>query len=320
MKPQHKILILCCGFFFKTAAQNFVPNGSFENYSTCPSNFSQVNKAVPWYDPTGATSDYYNACDTGYVNVPYCSGGYQIAKTGVAYAGLWALNGFGDGTREYIQVQLNSILTRDSCYLVEFYCNLDNHTGYTIKSLGAYLSNGPVNNVGPGSVMSYTPQIISTSFLTDTINWMHVSGYYKAIGGEQYITIGNFKPFNLGDTLQIGGSSYDGSYYFIDDVTVRKVSNCDTTTAVLEYTNHIGFKLYPNPSNGQIEINYHLNASDKAELLVYNAMGKLISTYQIDSVAKQSTAIDLQLSEGIYFCRIKVNGRIVKIEKLVVVK
>lgn len=315
-----KLLLVLLLLSFFCVAQNLVPNGSFEIYTTCPDGASQINKATPWYDPTGASSDYFNACDTGYANVPYSSMGYQQARTGVGYAGLFALNWFYDDGREYIQVKLNSVLMQDSCYLVEFYSNLHNHIDYAINRLGAYLSNTAVSTVGPGSVMSYTPQIISAFFLTDTLNWMRIAGYYKANGGEQYITIGDFKPFTTGDTLNIGNDTYPGAYYFIDDVTVEKLSGCDTTLSVPDYTNGKMFKLYPNPNNGNMQLDYSLNTIDKGDITIYDIAGKLIYKYELDAAASQIIISHTGFNNGIYFYRIKVNERIVQSDKLIIIK
>jgi len=308
-------------FTFKLSAQvNLVPNSSFEIYSTCPDGLSQINKATPWYDPTGASSDYFNVCDTGYANVPYSSMGYQQARTGVGYAGLFALNYFNNDGNEYIQVKLNSVLMQDSCYLVEFYCNLHNKVDYAINKLGAYLSNTAVSTMGSGSVMSYTPQIVSTLFLTDTLNWMRIAGYYKANGGEQYITIGDFKPFTAGDTLNTGNDTYPGAYYYIDDVTVEKLSGCDTTLSVPDYTNNTMFILYPNPNDGNMLLDYSLNTSDKGELTIYDIAGKLMYKYSLDASANQIIISHQGFNNGIYFYRIKVNNQIVKSDKLIIIK
>ncbi len=308
MKLKHKILILCFSFFIEIKAQNLVPNGSFETYSTCPDNFSQINKATPWYDPTGETSDYFNACDNGYLNVPFCGIGYQFSRTGVAYAGLSALNGFGEVNREYIQVKLNSALMQDSCYLVEFYSNLDNHTDYAINSLGAYLSNTAVSIMGPGSVMSYTPQIISTLFLTDTLNWMRIAGYYKANGGEQYITIGDFKPFSAGDTLYTGNGIFPGAYYYIDDVTVKKVGGCDTTLSVPEYNNGLLRKLYPNPNNGNMIFEYTIAKNEIGQLIIYDITGRIINKYALNNNSNALTISEAALKNGIYFYSVTISG------------
>lgn len=304
--------------------QNLVPNSSFEIFTACPMGASELSLAVPWQGVTTNNSDYYNACGTGGTNVPNGGGGaFQYARTGVAFAGIWVINGFGGDYREYLQVKLDSILEQDSCYLIEFYCNLQNLSGYAVNKIGAYISNTAVNDVGPGTwglVLQHTPQIISLSILTDTLNWMRISGYYNANGGEQYITIGNFSIDSATDTLHIGGNNYPGSYYYIDDVTVKKIAGCDTIDTVHEYNNGMVFNLYPNPNNGKILLNYSLNANDKAELLIYDSIGKLISTHKLDSSSAQLTITDAQLSDGIYFYRIKVNNKIVQSDKLIIIK
>ena len=296
-------------FVIKINAQaNLVPNPSFEIYSSCPTTFSQTNLATPWYDPTAGSSDYFNACATGYANVPFVLNGnsYQFARTGGAFTGLYALNCSCDIGREYIQVQLTSPLVHDSCYLIEFYCNLADHY-YAVNKLGAYLSDTAIHYTGPGSisVLHYTPQIVSTVFLTDTINWMPIAGYYHANGGEKFLTIGDFKPFSAGDTLNTGGSStYSAAYYFIDDVSITKVASCDTigSAGIYEYHNSTLFNLSPNPSNGNMILKYSLKSNDKAEMKIYDVTGRLINSYKLTEGDNNTLKIsEDELQNGIYF-------------------
>lgn len=80
-------------------------------------------------------------------------------------------------------------------------------------------------------ILHYTPQILSdtTVFYSDTLNWMKISGIFKASGGEQYLTIGNFSDNNHTDTLHVVKSnvlpiqSYI-SYYYIDDVSLYEIT------------------------------------------------------------------------------------------------
>jgi hypothetical protein len=305
-------------------AQNLVPNSSFEIYSSCPTGPSQTNKAVPWYDPTAGSSDYDNSCDIGFANVPFCAGGngYQFARTGNAYAGLYALNGMGNANREYIQVQLVSPLIADSCYLVEFYCNLMNNMGYSINKLGAYISSIAVNAVGPGSVMSYTPQITSHIFLSDTINWMHVSGYYHAIGGEKFITIGDYKPFSASDTLNTGlAAGYYGAYYLIDDVSIVKVAGCDTTLGVHEINYRNSFTLSPNPNNGEMVFEYSLPLQSSGIFILYDITGRTINKYKLTEGQNNLLKIsETELKNGIYFYSVLIDGKMRGYDKIVVVK
>jgi len=68
--------------------------------------------------------------------------------------------------------------------------------------------------------------------LSDTLGWDRVSGYYIAEGGEEYITIGNFVPYNevvyrvetnmrpgQADSLAGGAESYQ----YIDDVQLVEI-------------------------------------------------------------------------------------------------
>lgn len=73
-------------------AQNLVLNGSFESYSGCPTNYSQIDSALFWMVPTFASSsDYYNQCadPSSNVDVPINGPGFQEAYNGVAYAGIY---------------------------------------------------------------------------------------------------------------------------------------------------------------------------------------------------------------------------------------
>jgi len=255
MNAKVKILILTFAFYIKCESQNLVPNYSFEFYTSCPSVSGQIYLATPWIGATTNSSDYFNVCGTGATTVPFGGGGVQYAHTGNSYGGIWCVNGFGGNYREYLQVKLDSTLQQDSCYLVEFYCSLLNASRYGINKIGALLSTTAVTSVGPGLVLQYVPQVESTTFLGDTLNWMQVRGFYTALGGEEYITIGNFRTDSLTDTIHVGGSNYNGAYYLIEDVRVQKLPNCDTTVSVNEgIKKEERFSVYPNPASSIITI------------------------------------------------------------------
>src|SRR5712672_2389986 len=118
MKRSRIVFLSCFVFFLRTEAQNLVPNPSFEYYSSCPTDGAQLALAVPWFNPTINTPDYCNACYIGPssipVDVPVNLFGYQLARTGVAYADLAV---FGSGNvREYIEVKLLDSLMTDRNY------------------------------------------------------------------------------------------------------------------------------------------------------------------------------------------------------------
>jgi hypothetical protein len=115
-------------------AQNLVPNPSFEDYDECPYNQGHLHAPYVqhWADPTGTSSDYFNACATPnyWIVVPASVFGYQFPRTGDAYAGiiLWG-DSFGldfpvmsfPHPREYVEVKLTEVLQADTLYCLEFF-------------------------------------------------------------------------------------------------------------------------------------------------------------------------------------------------------
>ncbi len=233
MKNIFFILILSLGIKINSIGQiNLVPNGDFEYFTTCPTNPGQINRAYPWYDPNNSTSDYYNACApiSSVINVPdYLNGMFQFAHSGFGYAGIFGWQAPSTNHREYIQIKLSDSLFLNSCYIVQFYCNLSNAEYYATNNLGAYLSQSAVTC--PQYLPYYlTPQIllIGNPPIMDTLNWVRVQGVYTALGGEQYITIGNFQnDANTSYVIINGLSSNFESYYYIDDVSVIQMPNAD---------------------------------------------------------------------------------------------
>jgi hypothetical protein len=277
-------------------AQNLVPNPSFEVYSTCPDMSSQLPYAAPWVGITTNSTDYFNACSTGGTNVPY-GAGFQYARSGLAYAGLWAVNPYGYNYREYAEVSLTQPLMADSCYIIEFYCSLSNVCRFGVNKLGACLSVSPLSMVGPGTVLQYVPQIESGTYLNDTLNWMRISGPYHALGGEQYITIGNFRTDSLTDSTHVGGT-YPGAYYLIDDIKVERVAGCDFS-GIREIVNSSKLTVYPNPADQQISI----ETPEMGTLMVSNITG-----FPVKQILITGKRIDIDISDlssGVYFLSCK---------------
>ena len=204
--------------------QNLVPNPGFETIAFCPTTYSTLCQlyAPPWACGTNGSSDLFNPCGNPgtVVGVPQNGVGYQGAHGGAGYAGFlarWSAPEY----REYVTTQLSSPLIAGQWYYVEFYVS-PGETGCAIEPIGAYFSSSDpfIATQGP---LPYEPQIeTSNVFLNDYENWMQISGCFEATGGEQYITIGNFRadaetPFEAGCSLIY-------SYYYIDDVSVTEGS------------------------------------------------------------------------------------------------
>jgi hypothetical protein len=322
--------ILIVGLFFlslEQKAQNLVPNWSFEDTTQCPNSGGQINFASPWYNPNASSPDYFNQCGTaGFQFLNFR--GFQIARTGQAYSSVCVYGSIGlSSVREYIQVQLLGTLIAGENYCVSFYVSYADMSSFfnsympiVISEIGMLFSNNPVtsSNYLP---FPYTPQIVSPSgtFLSDTLNWMEISGVYTAFGGERFITIGNFKDDSNTDTLHLIENGLDSQgYYYIDDVSVI---NCnDTLSSVNEINQQYDTKLYPNPNNGTFTIECSAFETGKVILNIYDVTGKKIAEHLVNSKNKSLAINENNLDAGVYYYQITVNDKTIKADKLVIIK
>ena len=185
-------IFLSFSLFTKSFSQtNLVPNSSFENYIDCP-HIDSIENAPPWFNPTGplTSPNLFNECaEPSVYGVPLNGWGYQYARTGNGYAGFIVYADYEQG-REYISVKLDSALELNRRYVVKFYVSVSDNSlflesMYAIDRMGAYLSDTAIH-INTDYIIPVIPQIENTTghFLSDTVNWMLVSGIYTAHGGE----------------------------------------------------------------------------------------------------------------------------------------
>ncbi len=229
-------------FLFTNAQENLVPNGSFEEYLTCPS-FSTpyhfVNRAKHWFMPTLGSSDYFNSCSTDLTpdgnlafSVPQNYAGFQEARTGSAYAGYYSNVSANESNYayEYISVKLNKPLTKGAIYELSYFVSLADYTYDLTYPLqyqnhsAAYFSMDSLT-INSNFRIQQKPQIVSNKdvFLNDSLGWQKVTGYFIADGGERFITIGCFAKFSelQFNYINEGTTGLNVlAYYFVDDVSL----------------------------------------------------------------------------------------------------
>jgi len=220
------IVFIICNRIFSQI--NLVPNYSFEDTLSCPQaqGFTFYSYTPPWFSCNMGTPDIYNTCSTDtHASVPSYNNGtcFQYPKTGNGFAGFCAL--INSNSKEYLSVKLKDTLETGKKYCVSFYVNLINTAYIAIDAIGAYLSKDSMY-FSNYTTIHVQPQIENPhgNVIKDTLNWVEISGEYIATGGEQYITIGDFKDdsLNVVDTIPSG---YEGAFYNLDDVSVYY---CDT--------------------------------------------------------------------------------------------
>jgi gliding motility-associated-like protein len=217
------------GYYEPIQAQNLVKNPSFENLYSCPLLNTKLNWYVnDWWSMDSSSAEIFNSCAAnGYGQLPATSYGYQYPRTGNSMVNVIFMYTTAPNIRGYIQATFTQPLIKDSLYCINYWVNLGhNMPGMQIKAVknvDAYINDTLLNwNNGMNlNLVGFTPQITSPIFLTDTVNWMPVSGFYKAHGGEMHLTIGNFKDANNTPIYIINQGNGNGLIsYFIDDVSV----------------------------------------------------------------------------------------------------
>jgi hypothetical protein len=201
---------------------NLFLNGNFEatntNYSChyynlLSPNFLVLPGPVQFLScPNNSSPDYFNSCVTDTsgnnfpgvwsISVPYNLRCYQNAKSGSGYIGManWIIS---NNQREYITLDLKSTLSPKKHYYFEVGCNQSAWHGYFSNDLAALFHDSIINVAGGNSLQNYIPQVVNSSNLIDTLNWRTFSGFYISNGGENFVSIGNFKDYlNNPDTLK----------------------------------------------------------------------------------------------------------------------
>ncbi len=232
--------MLCAIFIFISVFNNFaqynlVPNYSFESYAVCPSSSSLYdvlnNKPDFWYKPDKRGAAYCNSCASLISNIGVpdnrTEGGhsFQYAKTGVAYIGMFYFNGPSSNQRNYFQVKLIDSLRKGRCYYAECFVNLADSQRYASNNQSMLFTNAAIyaDTAAGIAVIPANPQITNYNnpVIKDTQQWVKVSGIFTAQGGEQYLTLGNFKYDNQTNYQQVlVNFNSTGAVYYVDDVSV----------------------------------------------------------------------------------------------------
>ncbi len=288
--------------------QNLVNNWSFEDTVACPMGVTQIAKAAGWAS-FKATPDYYNYCNGGMMGVPSNFGGFQYARTGVAYAGFITYARYATNIREIIGSTLNQQLVVGQIYYISFFVsrsyNVAYHNNVASNKVGLKFSTIPYPNYWTNPIsINDSAHVYSNSVITDTTNWVKISGSFTADSTYNYFAIGNFYSDSL--TTHILLDSIGAvAYYYIDDVCISPDSSyCNSLTGLTknDFTNPL--TIYPNPFKNLLSV----EGIGFSEIEMYDNLGKLVFS-QIYGKLIYKTQIDLSLlNSGFYLIKIKTRN------------
>lgn len=98
------------------------------------------------------------------------------------------------------------------------------------------------------------------------------------------------------------------------------LSNIILAQSQAEISNATYFSVSPNPNNGEMHFSISIAAGKTATIELFDMTGKMIRAVNIQSATNSLALNANDLSQGIYFCRLMVNGEMVSGEKISVVK
>ena len=202
------------------AQPNLVSNGNFENYTTCPSSFSQVGNSTGWLSwNTSGSPDYYNTCATGGPMIPTSVVGYQWPASGNAYMGIFN-SSIPNIVKEYITRPIPALQV-GMIYEISMSVSLANFSSGGTNDLAVYFYDaGPSSYAGIG-IAPVSPKVDWTNItIIDTQNWVRLSKTFIADSAYDNIAIGGSLGTSTVNYVPVTANS-GITYYLIDSVVLK---------------------------------------------------------------------------------------------------
>lgn len=286
-----------------TAQTNLVPNGSFEDTVDCHTpGITGLVKALHWYNPSTSTPDLWD-CDLerncGFGMSP--EGGlnlsYQPSFDGLRHAGgvYWYGPGSSNG-RDYLGVRLSTPLQVQH-YVVSLRCARRRNFRYALDHIGIWFGADSLwqNTTAWLTVM---PQLKlhdpEQEYMVDGHEWHLLQDTLLAVGGEQWMVIGNFEVAN-----QVNGvlAEPDGvnlpAYYFIDDVRVEPLLEQGLREPRLQ--GWLG-------ADG-LHVRWPVGFAAQ-QVQVFDAVGHLVMSRNITSTPANEYTAEMAVTGGMYVIRV----------------
>lgn len=228
---KRQALLLMAGFaaFAATAQEqgNLVGNSSFEEIDGKVKTAGQINLAVGWYSATDDDIDLFTSKTKKEYSTPSNPKGEEPPEDGVAYAGVRVWSEKEREQRTYLQTRLLSNMKAGKTYCVKYNISLADVAKYAVNNVGVYMSS---KKIAAKDVAKFEiqPQIIHTEnkIMNERDGWIEICRTYKALGGEKYLTFGNFAKQSdvaiekLRRPKGFTQQQTKDSYYYIDNISV----------------------------------------------------------------------------------------------------
>ncbi len=289
-------------FFFSVClfGQNLIPDPSAEDVIECPSSLGNIDTYTSSWQSFRGTPDYWNSCSTnvglGWNN----SLGYQEPRSGQGYLG-GASYSTAFPAREYFGTELLEPLEIGQTYYMSFYVSL----AYRISGGSRIASNNlgillmTENYFEPdegGEVFNFSHLRVDT-IISDTTNWVLVSGSIVADSAYTLVAYGNF--YDDSQTIfeyPFAPDNVGEAHYYYDDFCITTNTNgCDDFLSTNDRNKGNELLVWPNPTESELNYTGNRNFS---EIRIFNLQGKLVYSEKVGY--QNNGRVKFKLDQGIY--------------------
>lgn len=217
-------MIFQCAGLKSQRIGNYISNGSFERYFMdfiypIPYNWAATDSAKAWGELLVPPN-----------RVPLSSYAYQWPKHGKnTMVTLFYCPACGT-KRGYPKNRLKQTLQANVEYCVRMYVSLSNQSTHGIDNIGVYFSDNSIDTIKKcnNPITYLMPQVRNptNNIITDTLNWVAITGTFVATGTEKYLLIGNFESDANTNKSLVNPTHSPGMFsdYVIDAISVIPVN------------------------------------------------------------------------------------------------
>lgn len=77
-------------------------------------------------------------------------------------------------------------------------------------------------------------------------------------------------------------------------------------------------KLYPNPVSDYLYVDYEIVYDNEAKLVIYNSIGAIVYSKELKEDQKQLKIPTSELRNGLYFCSLQIDSKLLDTQKILV--
>ncbi|MGQ0828581.1 MAG: PKD domain-containing protein [Bacteroidota bacterium] len=253
----------------------------------------------------------YSFNNTVCVNTASCFIDLSTSNNGPITSWLWL---FGDAT--------------STCCNTPNPCHYYAYPGTYIVTLIITNNNGDKDTVDHPITVNPSP-IVTCSANPDTISSSASTVLNSSASGGTPVYIYSWSPNTVACNTcpnTIATPTISTCYtILITDVngcsdTCRACVIVDNTLNIREQETINSFTFYPNPNNGIMQLNYTLKNEQKGVFVIYDLLGKKQVEYELQENTISISINETALRNGMYFYKIVVGDKIIKSEKIIILK